>query len=113
MSYAVINAIMKMKIAVVAAKERQCGACRNEEEDSLLGECIRGLCRPPRLYILQLVASLKQICFTASLTLCSTASLPDICKLFSGWHNFPFLFLKRGRAPVLLRFCQSDSFAGH
>ena len=101
MSYAVINAIMKMKIAVVATRKRQWTACElKEEEDSLLGDCVRRPRGPPRpsrgstVYLSVRGISPKQICFTASLISCilfqTTASF------FSGWHNFPFCFQKKG-----------------
>lgn len=107
MSYAVINAIMKMKIAVVATGRRQWEACEpKEEEDSSLGDRARRLCGPPRPLcgarqcVFQEAASLEQICFTAAFALCIL--LQTTASFFSGWHNFPFCFQIKGEGSASL-----------
>lgn len=100
MSYAVINAIMKMKIAVVATGRRQWEACEpKEEEDSSLGDRARRLCGPPRP-----LCGARQ-CFPGSsisgtnMFYCSLRSLysaPDNCELFQWMAQFPFLFSDKG-----------------
>lgn len=108
-SYAVINAIMKMKIAIVATRKRQWRACELRGRKihcwvTAFRDCVVlwGPLWGSTVYLSVSSISETNMFYCTPHFPVSTAFTPDICKLFQWMAQFPLFVFKKGEGSASL-----------